>query len=319
MKPSAFGVNWAQIAWSLGGCGLVVGTLFCLLKFKERQREARRERPPKKEKLLRPAGYSAWCRMDELSEKLLQGLVSALGAGAVFGVTVGGLYPLVEGLALGEFHVSQVWPALRSSSLGVLVLVAVAALAWAIWEIRVILRLRDEMGNWQLGRRGEQAVAEALADRGLAAADYVAFHDVPGDGAWNVDHVVIGPGGVFVLETKARSRRKAKRNQAEGVVRFDGRVLQFPWCYDDEAAPEAERNSAWVREFLAKFPPKNIPVQPVIVVPGWYVEAQGNYPVKVMNEKYLVGYLKGAKRLFTLDQLEPVIERLDERCRTIEF
>jgi hypothetical protein len=34
-------------------------------------------------------------------------------------------------------------------------------------------------------------------------------------------------------------------------------------------------------------------VQPVIVVPGWWVEAKGNYPVKVMNAKYLVGYLVG--------------------------
>jgi hypothetical protein len=51
-----------------------------------------------------------------------------------------------------------------------------------------------------------------------------------------------------------------------------------------------------VREFLAGFGPKDLPVQPVIVVPGWYVESKGNYPVKAMNAKYLVGYLEGAKR-----------------------
>ena len=74
-----------------------------------------------------------------------------------------------------------------------------------------------------------------------------------------------------------------------------------------------------MRGFLAAFPPKNILVQSVIVVPGWYVEAQGSFPVKVMNATYLVGYLKGTKPLFTLGQLEPVIQRLDERCRTLEF
>jgi hypothetical protein len=31
-------------------------------------------------------------------------------------------------------------------------------------------------------------------------------------------------------------------------------------------------------------------VQPVIVVPGWYVKPKGNCPVKVMNAKYPVGY-----------------------------
>jgi hypothetical protein len=80
-----------------------------------------------------------------------------------------------------------------------------------------------------------------------------------------------------------------------------------------------EESAKWVRGFLAAFPPKNIPVQPVIVVPGWYVTARGNYPVKAMNVTYLVNYLKGEKRLFTPEQLEPVIQRLDERCRTVEF
>jgi hypothetical protein len=80
-----------------------------------------------------------------------------------------------------------------------------------------------------------------------------------------------------------------------------------------------ERNTAWIREFLAAFPPKNILVQPVIVVPGWYVEPRGNYPIKVMNATYLVGYLKGTKPLFTLEELGPVMQRLDERCRVLEF
>ena len=51
-----------------------------------------------------------------------------------------------------------------------------------------------------------------------------------------------------------------------------------------------------MREFLAGFEPKDLEVQPVIVVPGWYVKPRGNYPVKVMNATYLVGYVKGMKR-----------------------
>jgi len=35
---------------------------------------------------------------------------------------------------------------------------------------------------------------------------YTAFHDIPGDG-FNVDHALIGPGGVFAIETKAISKR----------------------------------------------------------------------------------------------------------------
>lgn len=60
-------------------------------------------------------------------------------------------------------------------------------------------------------------------------------------------------------------------------------------------------------------------MQPVVVVPGWYTEALGNYPVKVMNATYLAGYLAGAKPRFTEEQLRPIIRRFDERCRDLEF
>src|SRR5436190_1851904 len=82
-----------------------------------------------------------------------------------------------------------------------------------------------------------------------AVAGYVVFHDLPaerGKRKWNVDHVVVGPGGVFVLETKARPRRKAKWDQEENVVIYDGKVLQFPWCYDDWAVRQVEFNAKWV-------------------------------------------------------------------------
>ena len=35
---------------------------------------------------------------------------------------------------------------------------------------------------------------------------FAVFHDVPGDKAFNVDHVVIGPQGVFAVETKGRGK-----------------------------------------------------------------------------------------------------------------
>jgi hypothetical protein len=259
------------------------------------------------------------CRIDALSEKCMSAVAQAVGAALVFGITAGTFYPLVAGLALGQVTVGQVWGAPRSDVIIVGALVGVIAMLWAVRAFQAVWRLEDELRNWRFGLRGEQAVAEKLADRGLAAAGYVAFHDVPGEGDWNVDHVVVGPGGVFVLETKARARRKATRPQEEQDVFFDGKVLEFPWCYDRKAAEQVERNEGWVRDFLAGFGPKDLVVQPVIVVPGWYVKPKGNYPVKVMNATYLVGYLKGMKRVFSPEQLETTIRRLDERCRVVEF
>jgi hypothetical protein len=257
--------------------------------------------------------------MDALTEKLMWAAAQAIGAGMLFGLTVGTFYPLLAALALGQVTVSQVWSAPRSDVIIAVALVGIIALLLAVRGFQAVWRLDDELRNWRFGLRGEQAVAESLADRGVAATGYVVFHDVPGEGKWNIDHVVVGPGGVFVLETKARSRQKATRPQEEQVVFFDGKVLEFPWCYDRKAAEQVERNARWVREFLAGFGPKDLTVQPVIVVPGWFVESKGNYPVKAMPATYLVGYLKGPSRVFSPEQLETTIRRLDERCRVLEF
>src|SRR6188472_2002795 len=52
---------------------------------------------------------------------------------------------------------------------------------------------------WAKGIRGELMVAELLTE--LEPQGYRVLHDVE-TGHGNLDHVVIGPNGVFVLETK---------------------------------------------------------------------------------------------------------------------
>ena len=63
-------------------------------------------------------------------------------------------------------------------------------------------RLLRNFRNLNRGERGELRVAEILDD--LRSSGYRAFHDLVGDG-YNIDHVVVGPAGVFAIETKFRS------------------------------------------------------------------------------------------------------------------
>ena len=44
-----------------------------------------------------------------------------------------------------------------------------------------------------------------------------------------------------------------------------------------------------------------------------------NYEVKAMNAKYLEGCIAGATKRCEAAELEPIIARFDERCRTLEF
>lgn len=319
-QPPSGGLSWPQAVGSGIGVVLVLALGFGVLRLKHLRMAARKERPPLKEKLLRPPGYSLYRRIDDVSDRLLLWALQAMVSGALFGLVAGAFYPLVEALALQRVRFAAVWSQPGSHVLISAACIGLAGLLWTVRSIAGAVQAFNEIENCRFGLRGEQAVAEALAVPALATAGYVTFHDVPGDGAWNIDHVVVGPGGVFVLETKTRSRRKATRQLPEHEVRFDGRTLAFPWCDDTSAADQVTRNADWIRKLVVPFAPEDLFVQPIIVVPGWYVvNTQANQPVLAMNCKYLVGYLTGLPKRLTEEQLRPILARIEERCRTLEF
>ena len=68
-------------------------------------------------------------------------------------------------------------------------------------------RLMRSAELYERGAEGEAATARALAS--LDAAEWTIFHDVrwPGRKLANVDHVAVGPGGVFVIDSKNWSGR----------------------------------------------------------------------------------------------------------------
>jgi hypothetical protein len=78
-------------------------------------------------------------------------------------------------------------------------LVGLAAAAILGWRLR--FRPSEQARTWQRGAHGERRTAHLL-DR-LVRDGYVIFHDlaIPGSPA-NVDHLVIGPSGVFVIDSK---------------------------------------------------------------------------------------------------------------------
>lgn len=78
--------------------------------------------------------------------------------------------------------------------------------------------------NWQQGAWGEQSTAKAL--RPLECSGWVVLHDLP-VGRGNVDHIAIGPGGVFLLDSK---RLGGSASLVQGVLtveRFGDSDLRY--------------------------------------------------------------------------------------------
>jgi Nuclease-related domain len=79
-------------------------------------------------------------------------------------------------------------------------LVGLVAAALVGWRLR--FRPSEQVTAWRRGAAGGRRTTRLL-DR-LTRDGYVVFHDlaVPGNTSANVDHLVIGPTGLFVLDTK---------------------------------------------------------------------------------------------------------------------
>jgi Nuclease-related domain len=79
---------------------------------------------------------------------------------------------------------------------GLVGLVVTALVAW-----RLRFRPSEQVMAWRLGAEGERRTARLLER--LTRDGFVVFHDlaVPGSPA-NVDHLVVGPSGVFVIDSK---------------------------------------------------------------------------------------------------------------------
>ena len=92
------------------------------------------------------------------------------------------------------------------------------------WERKAANARRAEQ-NYAAGAAGEVAVAEALAP--LTAAGWHVLNDREMPGGGNIDHIVVGPGAVIVLDAKAWNSTLGVRNgQLYASGRNKSRELQ---------------------------------------------------------------------------------------------
>ena len=277
-----------------------------VLELRDRSRREKTESPPQEEKLLRPPGYSLALKMEELWDEFTDRLFEICVGAAVTGMLTSYAFELLRGSARQTAGI-----VLLTCSLGIF-----SILVQRVIAARALLQHRR---NCRLGLRGEQAVAEALTEVGPNG--YRAFHDLPGGENWNIDHVVVGPQGVFVIETKARRRRAVAGSQPAHVVGYDGDTLTFPTGKDHDAIPQARRNAKWVADYLTKKTGERVDAAPLVVLPGWYVEctASDTKGFAAMNATYLKKYLASQPERVPPAQLRRIIALLEDKCRDLVF
>jgi hypothetical protein len=105
-------------------------------------------------------------------------------------------------------------------------------------------------------RNGEVVVGEVL--EGLRWEQYIVLHDIPFAGEGNIDHLVSGPNGVYLVETKFGSYlpvhlKKAKR-QAEQLTDDLGVLVTPVLCVVANESETYRHGGVWVVGFDALLP-----------------------------------------------------------------
>ena len=150
-------------------------------------------------------------------------------------------------------------------------LIGVCIVAWCAW--RMIFHA-SQRRLYKQGLEAEQAVAQCLMP--LMADGMAVFHDFPAD-KFNIDHVVVGRGAVFAVETKSRKKPAAKGRESARIS-YDGKRLQFPSHSETKPLEQASAQAQWLQRFLASGVGEAVRVVPVIALPGWYVENKAQRP-----------------------------------------
>lgn len=173
---------------------------------------------------------------------------------------------------------------------------AACVTAFAVWRY---VKWWPKIRALRLGIEGERVVGEYL-DR-LREKGFRVFHDVMADG-FNIDHVLVGPTGVYTVETKTRS----KPVRGEARVTYDGQVLLVAGFEPErDAIAQAKGQARWLSALIAEATERKVFVQPVVVFPGWYVDAAAGSQssVWVMEPKGLPAFIGKESERFSKEDI----------------
>ncbi len=273
---------------------ILVGTVF-LWKWRTRRRK---RRSPLTTELLRPPAFGLSDKLEDLQSDLTFLILLSLYLPAVV---------LAMFLAQVAYGTPPGWGT-------VLLFHGTPTLVALGFVVARVIGLAGRMRTYREGRDGEWATAQLLEP--ITAGGGRVLHDIQAPG-FNIDHVVITPGGVFAIETKHRLKPTTGRALDNSKVSFDGKALRFPDWTDTKTAEQAAAQARWLSERLTKATGLTVKARPIIALPGWYVENTSRGEVWAMNPKNCSFMLNPGRDRAPLDKadIKRIAFQVEQLCR----
>jgi hypothetical protein len=269
--------------------------LFFLLYGYRLSRKGRRS--PLTRHLLRSPGESLRVQIEEVSEKIYYYLMLYF------------FFPLI----MYSVYLTQKYiGGMRDTSIIVNCTISLIVIFLCFIKLWKLLK---ERANLRLGLDCELAVGQELNN--LMLEGYRVYHDFPAE-KFNIDHVVVGPKGVFAIETKGRAKPDKKGGPEEAKVSYDGQILRFPGWTESEPIEQAKRQAAWFSKWLSSAVGESIAVQPALVLPGWFVVREKPADLLIFNGKNPEYLLKYSNISLSETLIKRIVHQLEQKCRDIE-
>ncbi len=191
--------------------------------------------------------------------------------------------------------------------------VTIVTLVVICFSVYKIARNWHRLNLMELGLEGEKVVGQGLED--LRRQGCRVLHDIPGKG-FNLDHVVISPQGIFVIETKTFT--KPAGHQAK--VEFDGqKILVNGFEPSRNLVAQAEAERLWLQELVLQMSAKSFRTRAAIVFPGWYVinaKRTAASDIWVLNPRALPGFIAAEPEILKPEDIALVTHCLSVYVRS---
>ena len=258
---------------------------------------------PLGEDLLRPAGYSLQKSIDDLQLDLMEAFIAI--------PITSSFVPLM--LLINEKLLNKTF------GLAIWLICGVAVALIVGYQIVRAIKIVKKLASYRLGLACEMAVGQEL-EQVIRPANhpYRIFHDIQFEG-FNVDHLVVTPHGVFVIETKGRSKPVVD-GKKQARVRLEKDTLYFPKHSEKQPLEQVKVNVRAVKKWLSESTGFDVPIAGVLVLPGWYIDRkQRAVDPYVLSAKELPQQLpRLTAGVLELGQIQAVSHQVDQRVRNVD-
>ena len=253
--------------------------------------------PKPEPKPIRQAGESLRNKLDEMWDDMF---ANQLAVGLVLIMSIWVLWLGV----LFDFTVKQA---------------AFLTLIGLIYLLRLCIQFRREKrvyAAYKKGMLGERLVEEQLDE--IRKAGFDVFHDfilTDERGTENIDHIIVGPSGIFTLETKNWS---AKGVPQDDRITFDGETLKIgTYPQEDKILKQPRRQAAKLQSILQPVTQDPLWVVPILCFWDRYVQLTRFNPsgLQVLNQKGIASFILSREQKFSPETVRKLSTKLRELNR----